>query len=137
MRYWINTVSHSHVQAGLAGGFTEAGHGTESRLKRLAKGDAIIFYSPRSEMGGGTPVQRFTAAGQVVDDAPWQGGEGLPWRRRVQYLQASETPVQPLIEQLEFIRNKKSWGVAFRRGFFEIGEADYARIVKAMQTAEP
>ena len=129
-RYWVNTVSRPHVQEGVAGGFTQAGHGTESRLKRLAKGDEIVFYSPRAD-------QRFIAVAEVTDDAPFQREDGQSWRRKARYLDLSEAPVQPLIDELEFIRNKKSWGVAFRRGFFEIGEADYARILKAMRSAGP
>ena len=41
-------------------------------------------------------------------------------------------PIQPLIEHLDFITNKKSWGFPFRRGFFEIGESDFRRIAAAM-----
>ncbi|MGZ7080910.1 MAG: EVE domain-containing protein [Thermoanaerobaculia bacterium] len=138
MRYWVNTISRAHVQNGLAGGFTQADHGKDSRLKRMAKGDRIVFYSPRTEMQAGQAVQRFTAIGEVTDDAPYQvemTPEFHPWRRRVNFRTAGEAPIQPLIEQLEFIRNKKSWGFTFRRGFFEIGEADFRTIERAMENA--
>ena len=131
MRYWINTISLTHVQNGVAGEFTQADHGKDSRLKRLTKGDAIVFYSPRTEMRAGAPVQRFTAIGEVVDEVPYQIDVG-PWRRRVKFLPVAEAPIQPLIEQLDFIRNKKSWGFTFRRGFFEIGESDFKTIARAM-----
>jgi hypothetical protein len=49
MRYWINTVSRDHVQTGVEGGFTQADHGKRTRLKRLERGDRIVFYSPRAE----------------------------------------------------------------------------------------
>jgi predicted RNA-binding protein len=52
----------------------------------------------------------------------------------VSFRSAGEAAIQPLIEQLEFIRNKKSWGFTFRRGFFEIGEADFKTIEQAMQS---
>ena len=50
MRYWVNTVSRDHVQHGVDGGFTQAGHGKATGLKRMAKGDRIVFYclAPRS-----------------------------------------------------------------------------------------
>src|ERR1700730_600231 len=124
MRYWINTVSRSHVLIGREGGFTQADHGKQTRLKRLAKGDRIVFYSPRTEMQAGEPLQKFTAIGEVVDEAPYQvemTPDFQPWRRRMKFLDADEAPIQPLIEQLEFISNKKSWGFPFRRGLFEIG----------------
>ena len=135
MKYWVNTISQTHVRNGVAGGFTQADHGKDSRLRRMAKGDGIVFYSPRAEMKAGPPVQSFTAIGEVVDEAPYQvemNDEFKPWRRAVKFLPASEAPIQPLIENLEFIRNKKSWGVVFRRGFFEIGEGDFGRIREAM-----
>jgi hypothetical protein len=135
MRYWVNTVSRSHVQNGVAGGFTQADHGKDTRLKRLSKGDGIVFYSPRTDMRAGDPVQSFTAIGEVIDESPYQvemTPEFHPWRRRVNFLPAAEAKIQPLIENLEFIRNKKSWGVVFRRGFFEIGEKDFFAIRDAM-----
>ena len=137
MRYWVNTISRMHVQNGVAGGFTQADHGSNTRLKRLSKGDRIVFYSPRAEMQAGEKVQSFTAIGEIADEAPYQvevTPEFRPWRRRVNFLSTAEAPIQPLIESLEFIRNKKSWGVIFRRGLFEIGETDFTRIKSAMTT---
>jgi len=139
MRYWISVVSLNHVRAGMEGGFTQADHGARSRLDRLSKGDAIVFYSPRTELRAGDPVQRFTAMAEVVDDAPFEaatvGEAPSPWRRLVRFIDCEEAPARPLLEELEFIRDKKSWGVAFRRGFFEIGEADYHRLARAMRAA--
>jgi hypothetical protein len=135
MRYWVNTVSRSHVQNGVAGGFTQADHGKNSRLKRLSKGDGIVFYSPRTEFQAGEPLQHFTAIGEIVDEAPYQvemTADFHPWRRRVTFLPSVEAPIHPLIEQLEFIRNKKIWGFIFRRGLFEIGESDFNAIARAM-----
>jgi hypothetical protein len=134
MRYWINTVSRSHVQRGVEGGFTQANHGKITGLKRLANGDRIVFYSPRTDYPDGDPLQRFTAIGSVVDDAPFQvemSADFHPWRRRVKFDECVEVAIQPLIDSLDFIRNKKSWGVVFRRGLFEIPQADFARIAAA------
>ena len=124
MRYFINVVPRAHVQEGFTG--------EESRLRRPSRGDAIVFYSPRSD-------KKFTAIGEVVDDAPYHAGDGdpKPWRRNVKFLDCAEAAVQPLIDELEFIRNKTTWGVAFRRGYFEIGEADYRRIADAMRNGGP
>ena len=130
MRYWVNTVSRAHVQTGIAGGFTQADHGDDTRLKRLAKGDRIVFYSPRDE-------KKFTAIGEVADDAPYQvelTPEFRPWRRNVKFSPCTDAEVQPLIESLTFIMNKKSWGFPFRRGLFEIAESDFKTIARAMGT---
>ena len=116
MRYWINTVSRDHLLNGFEGGFTKAQHGSRSGLRRLAKGDLIAFYSPRTAFDGGEPLQAFTAIAEVIDEAPYQ----------------VEAPISPLIERLEFIPDKRRWGFPFRRGLFEISEADFHRIADAM-----
>jgi hypothetical protein len=131
MTYWIDTVSKAHAENAVAGGFTEAEEGRKSRLKRLKKGDQIVFYSPRTEREGGKPVQRFTAIGVVIDETPYQ--EGAAWRRRTNFIPAAEAAIHPLIERLEFIGNKKSWGVTFRRGFFQIPKEDFEKIAEAMR----
>jgi len=136
MRYWINTISREHVQRGVSGGFTQADHGKATRLKHLERGDAIIFYSPRTEFRGGEALQAFTAIGFIDDDEPYQvemTPDFHPWRRRVKFAESRETPIAPLIEQLEFIVNKKSWGFPFRRGLFAIGEHDFEIIRAAMR----
>ena len=134
-RYWMNTVSRSHVEIGVQGGFTQANHGKAAGLKRMANGDRIAFYSPRTDYPDGEPLQHFTAIGSIIDDEPFQvemSPDFHPWRRRVKFEPSSEAPIRPLIDSLEFIRNKKSWGFTFRRGLFEIGASDFEKIATAM-----
>jgi hypothetical protein len=50
----------------------------------------------------------------------------------VETLAGDEAPIEPLIDSLDFIINKKQWGFPFRRGLFEIGDADFGRIAEAM-----
>ncbi len=135
MAYWINTVSRDHVQIGLAGGFTQANHGKATNLKRLAKGDLIAFYSARTSLQHGRPLQHFTALARVTDDRPYQATmtpDFHPWRRRVEGLPAQETPIHPLLAQLSFIHDKTRWGYPFRMGLFAIPAADFALIATAM-----
>ena len=138
MRYWVNTVSRDHMQRGIDGGFTQAGHGKATGLKRMAKGDRIVFYSPRTALDGGEPLQAFTAVGEIADDEPYQvemTPDFHPWRRKLRFAPSEEAPIRPLIESLEFIRNKKSWGFVFRRGLFEIPESDFQTIARAMNAS--
>lgn len=58
MHYWINTVSRAHVLGGVEGGFTQADHGRNTRLRQLARGDWLVFYSPRTEFRGGHGRER-------------------------------------------------------------------------------
>ena len=135
-RFWINTVSCDHVRLGVAGGFTQAGHGKSSGLKRLAKGDYLVFYSPRTSLEGGEPLQAFTAIGRIAEDEPFQGEmtpKFRPWRRLVEFISSREAPIKPMLEKLDFIPDKKRWGYPFRRGLFEIERSDFVRIASAME----
>ena len=135
MKYWINTISRDHVQRGVAGGFTQANHGKPQMLKRLQKGDWMVFYSPKTAYEGGEPLQAFTAIGQVADDELYQVEMApgfVPWRRNLIFHVAQETPIKPLIMELNFIADKTHWGYMFRFGMFEIPETDFELIRTAM-----
>ena len=134
-RYWVNTVSRDHVQKGVEGGFTQADHGKNTRLKRLNQGDYLVFYSPRTHFRTGETLQAFTALGRVTDTEPYQvemSPDFHPWRRNMTFFDGREAPVRPLIEHLAFIKNKESWGYPFRRGLFELSEGDFERIAAAI-----
>ena len=55
-----------------------------------------------------------------------------PFRRNINFLQCEESSIIPMINDLEFIPNKKSWGYPFRYGFFEIKENDFNIITSKM-----
>src|SRR5262247_2551592 len=96
--YWIGVVSRDHVERGVAGGFTQLNHGRAGPLERMQPGDGFVYYSPRAEHPFGTPVQAFTAIGRVAAGEIFQGeGEDRPFRRRVEYMPASDAPIRPLI----------------------------------------
>ncbi len=132
MTYWINTVSADHVQRGVAGGFTQANHGKPHMLRRMARGDWIIFYSPKTALDHGEPLQAFTAIGRVTDDEPYQDRPSDPWRRRMEFLPCTATPIRPLLDRLEFIIDPQRWGYKFRFGVFRIDEADFLLLREAM-----
>jgi len=139
-RYWINTISLAHVRLGVSGGFTQADHGRSTRLKRLSAGDGLVFYSPRTAMHAGTPVQEFTALGKVTGSAPYQievSADFHPWRLSVDFLEVRPAPARPLVPDLQFIPDPQRWGLPFRRGLFEIGRTDFFRIAGAMGIDEP
>lgn len=135
MNYWINTVSREHVRRGVAGGFTQATHGSPNRLRRLNRGDEIAFYSPKTDHPDGAALQAFTALGHVIDDEPYQvemTPEFHPFRRNVDFEECTEAPIRPLIDQLDFIGDKTRWGYRFRCGLFQIDEHDFGAIRAAM-----
>ena len=134
-RYWINTVSLEHVQRGVEGGFTQADHGRGTRLRQLQPGDQIAFYSPRTAMRSGEPLQQFTALGTVTGEAAYQvemSPDFHPWRLDVAFEEVTAAPIKPLLEPLAFITDPKKWGFPFRRGLFEITESDMSVIRAAL-----
>jgi hypothetical protein len=137
--HWINTVSLEHVRLGVEDGFTQADHGRDTRLRRLQPGDRIAFYSPRTAMRAGSPVQAFTALGWVAHDAaPYQvqvSADFRPRRLAVDFEPCRHAPARPLVERLSFVRDPARWGLPFRRGLFAVQQADFEIIAAAMATA--
>src|SRR5436305_11690775 len=98
-RYWIGVVSLSHVKHGVAGGFAQLGHGKSAPLRRMGTGDWLIYYSPRTDMESGEPLQQFTAIGKVVGEVIYQhrmGPNFVPFRRDVSYCKCKRAPIGPL-----------------------------------------
>ncbi|MBL7261557.1 EVE domain-containing protein [Paractinoplanes lichenicola] len=132
-RFWVSAVSLDHVEAAAAGGFTQADHGANTRLRRLRPGDRIVFYSPRTTMLGGDPVRRFTALATVTGAEPYQAPSGH-WRLACEFEPAAAIEVKPLAGELSFISDPAHWGLPFRRGLFTIPEDDFRFIASRMRT---
>jgi hypothetical protein len=134
-RYWIGVASRDHVMKGVAGGFCQLGHGKAAPVKRLAPSDWIAYYSPRTKLEGGEPVQAFTAIGRIKAGEPYEadmGGGFHPVRRDVDYRKGVEAPIRPLLDRLSFTSAGQSWGYAFRRGSFTVSAEDFLTIAEAM-----
>ena len=134
-KYWILVASKDHVKNGMAQGIAQACHGKAAPLKRMKKGDFIIYYSGKQTLGRPDKCQEFTALGKVIDDEIYQfqvSEDFCPTRRNIAFLESQDTSILPLIADLVFINNKKSWGYPFRFGFFEINQHDFDLISSKM-----
>ena len=134
-KYWIGVASHEHVQKAITGGFTQVCHGKIGTLKYMSAGDGLIYYSPTFSFGGKDKCRCFTALGTVDPGEPYtfeMSHDFIPWRRNVTFLKSKEVPIEPLLDQLSFIKDKKRWGFPFKRGSFEIPRADFELIAKNM-----
>jgi len=134
-RYWIGVASHEHVQRGVQGGFAQVCHGKIGTLKYMSEGDWIIYYSPTFSFGGKDTCRRFTAIGTIDSGDPYtfeMSEDFIPWRRNVTFQKSKEVLIEPLLEDLSFIKDKKKWGFPFRRGSFEIPNKDFELIAKRM-----
>ena len=61
------------------------------------------------------------------------GGGFTPFRRAVDWFDAREIAIQPLLGELAFTRDNRNWGYQLRFGLFEIADADMDVIAAAMQ----
>lgn len=134
-RYWVIVASKDHVATGVANGIAQACHGKVAPLKRMKKDDFVLFYSSKQTFGQPEICQKFTAIGQVKDDEIYQfqmTEDFCPSRRNIDFFDCTEVSILPLINDLSFIKNKKSWGYPFRFGFFEIDQHDFELISSKM-----
>jgi hypothetical protein len=137
---WVAVASAEHVAIGRAGGFMQVGHGKGAPLKRLHAGDRVAYYSSVRVFGEKVICQAFTAVGVVRDEVVYQGemkmanGEDFkPFRKDVNWFDAQETSIRPLLNQLSFTAGKTSWGYAFRFGLLKVTVADMDLIEAAMK----
>ena len=134
-RYWLGVVSHSHVLRGVAGGFAQVCHGKAAPLRKMAVGDWFVYYSPKTDMRDGAPLQQFTAAGQVVGECTYAFAmtpDFVPFRRDIAYHPSQPASILPLIPHLSFIHDPKRWGYPLRTGHVEMSAQDFALIAHAM-----
>ena len=66
MTAWLGVVCRDHVRRGTTLGIAQLGHGKRDGLARLAAGDWLVYYSPRTSLRGGEPLQAFTAIGGLL-----------------------------------------------------------------------
>ena len=134
-KYWIIVASKDHVKTGIAEGIAQACHGKSSPLRRLKKGDFVVYYSGKQALDKPDKCQEFTAFGKVADEDIYHfqvSEDFCPSRRNIEFVQCTDTSILPLIDDLDFIKNKKSWGYPFRFGFFEINQHDFDLISSQM-----
>ena len=137
---WIAVASADHARRGGDGGFMQVSHGKLAPLKRIAVGDRVAFYAPTVTMGGEEKCQAFILLGVVRIGEPYQvamSADFKPFRRDVEWLSRQEAPIAPLLEKLEFAKDKRNWGYQLRFGLFPISDHDIALIAKAMGAALP
>ena len=138
-RYWVGVIAADHARHAVEAAICAFSHGLPSSLTKLSEGDRIVYYSPKTGYMQGDTVQCFTALGTVIDTTPfehdWDGHR--IWVCKAAYANVANTPVRPLLGALKFVSNPAKWGMAFRRGQFEITEPDFTLIEAAMKAQTP
>ena len=134
-KYWIGVASKNHVARGVKDGAAMLNHGKLTPLKKMKAGDFLIYYAPKIELGKDETCQKFVAVGRIKTGEPYQvkmSEDFEPYRVDVEYFACENAEIKPLIEDLHFIKNKKSWGYSFRFGQIEISAHDFKLISEAM-----
>jgi hypothetical protein len=133
---WIAIASAEHVRRGRMGGFMQVCHGKAAPLRRIRRGDRVVYYSPTATFGGKDRLQAFTAIGSVTDDDPYGAdmGDGFePYRRAVAWEDVGDVFIRPLLDSLEFTAGRPKWGYQLRFGLFAISGHDGRLIEAAMR----
>jgi hypothetical protein len=97
-KYWIIVASKDHVKKGISDGIAQACHGKSSPLRRMRKGDFVVYYSGKKTMGKADKCQEFTALGKVWDDDIYHlqvSEDFCPSRRNIEFFQCEDTSILP------------------------------------------
>jgi hypothetical protein len=133
--HWIAVAAAEHVRRGLSGGFMQVCHGKGAPLRRIKPGDHVVYYSPTATFGGLDRLQAFTAIGTVREREPYRVdmGDGFqPFRRDVDWLEAQEAQIRPLLDRLHLTVGQRNWGYQFRFGLLRAEAHDFEIIASAM-----
>ena len=132
-KHWIAVASAEHARRGKAG-FMQVNHGKAAPLRRVHPGDGVAYYSPTETFGGKDKLRAFTLIGRVKPGDIYQGemGDWVAHRRDVDWADAHDAPIAPLLDRLEFTAGKTNWGYQLRFGLFGISEHDFELIAQAM-----
>ena len=132
MKHWVGVVAGDHAKVAVAEGVCAFSHGREAPVAKLSVGDRIAYCAPRTGINAGDVIQGFVALGTVTGDAvyqkEWADTGFVAWVRDARMRSVGPIPVKPMLEDLSFVTNPRYWGMAFRRGQFEISPGDFALI---------
>lgn len=134
-RYWLGVVSAQHVRRGVAGGFMQVCHGKAMPLRRMRRGDGVVYYSPTEIRGRKDGFQCFTAIGRVRAEEVYafDMGEGfVPFRRDIDWQVMRDVPLSDVKDQLDLTRDP-NWGYALRLGCLPLSAHDFAVIERYAQ----
>ena len=129
-RFWIGVAHARQVELIRGKGLVAFSKGQKAPVAKMQVGDGVLYYAPRNDFEG-EAVQAFIALATVTGDSPFETplmADAKAWVRAADYAETGEAPIRPMIPDLSFIKKPSHWGMAFRRGQFEISAADFAII---------
>lgn len=134
---WIAVIAGDHAEFAALQGICAFAKGSKASVEKVSNGDRFIYYSPKTGLNEGAVLQSFTAMGEVIGEtsfeAEWAGLGVKAWVKKALFENVTPARAKPMLGQLSFVPNPRYWGMAFRRGQFEIGQADFDVIAKEMR----
>ena len=133
VKYWLGVVSKEHVLRGVEGGFCQVCHGKSVPLKRMKKGDYLLYYSSKLKMDSPEKCQAFTAVGKMIDDGVYQVEmfpDFFPYRRNVSFYEPTKDCP---IEVARLSEEWKTYVSQLRYGHFEISKTFFDFIFQEMK----
>lgn len=120
-RTWVLVASLEHARRGVSDGFIMANHGKRAPLARMATGDHVFIYSPKTTYPQGDPLRAITIVGTVTGAGPEpspviEGG----FRRAARLREITPIPLVKLRDHLPVSR--------LRFGCFELPAQDAAAV---------
>lgn len=109
----------------------------ERLIKRVKKGDFLVFYVSPKRIGGIFRVvsEPFFDDSVLFSSEGFSGNERFPHRVKIEPVAIPKEFVEfdPLIPKLGFIVNKERWTGYLRRAMLNIPEKDYKTIYEAVR----
>lgn len=140
-RFRVGVASAEPCRGAVEGGFVQLGHGRSAPVRRFGPGDGSVLDAPREGMREGGAVQAFVAVGTVSEGEPYASDMGagfVPTRRDARWDRAAgPAPIRPLLDRLSFTHGRPDWGMALRRGSFQVTAEGFAAVAKAMAAGPP
>lgn len=135
-KYWLAVAPVEHVISAVEEGYCQLVSGKDIPLRRMEKGDGLIYYSSTKSLKNATAVKAFTAIGFIADNEIYTykvTNYFHPFRRNVVYFKrAKRVEMDGLQTRLQFVDNNLRYSYKFRYGHLEISEGDFRLIADKM-----
>lgn len=131
-KYYLFTGPLSHLSHFKKKGYVQQNFNHKKRLEKLSIGDYIVFYASRESSSSTEPYRKIIAIGRITDDKikTVTVDKKKFHRMKAKFYNYKETPLSEFINDLDFIKNKKYYGLYFISGFREISKHDFNIIRK-------
>lgn len=130
VKYFLFAGPFSHLSYFKKGGFVQQNPNHKKRLSKLSKGDYVVYYASNTDPVHKKPYRKIIAIGRVTNPKIYDVKiKGKKYHRmKVKFIKYKEQPLAKKIKKLNFIKNKKYYGLYFISGFRELSKHDFGVI---------